>query len=198
MADVDRRDKFLLEMYTAFWSRITSAEESTWKMLAAYTALFAGLAFASQTIGFLAFSTLIIIFSFCALALSLNANLWFVRNINLIRNLEKEFLYANDYDVLIPKRYQDPYPFFTFETFEAWWVLGLVYFAVATIILAVSVSRVCCIQTFNEWLLTLATYGLCLILTVAYGLVLRHRFVRFIEHAPGKAPKNDPKSSIMT
>jgi len=185
MATNDRRDKFLLQMYNVFWSNISRAEEAAWKMLAVYAALFAGLSFALPTIGLVLFLVLIILFSFCGAALSLNANLWFVRNINLISNLEKEFLHASDYDVLVPKRYQKQYPFLSKRTFEVWWVLAALYLAVGTITPAVLFSQ---IQTCAEMILVLVIYLVSLFLTIGYGVLLEGRHEAFLKSAPGKTP----------
>jgi len=189
MATIDRRDKFLLQMYNVFWSNISRAEEAAWKMLAVYAALFAGLSFALSTIGLVLFLVLIILFSFCGAALSLNANLWFVRNINLISNLEKEFLYASDYDVLIPIRYQKQYPFLSQRTFEVWWVLAALYFAVGTITPAILFSQ---IKTCAEVILVVVTYLISLILTIGYGFLLKARHESLLKSAPGTTPRAAP------
>ena len=183
MSNIDRRSKFLLEMYDEFWSNITRAEEAAWKMFAAYAALFVGISYAKSTIGVALFLTLIILFSFCAVALSLNANLWFVRNVNLISNLEKEFLDPADYGVLIPRRFLERYHFLSLETFEVWWVLVVLYLAIATVVPAVLYSQ---IEPCIGKLWVLETYLICLTLVIFYGALLRHRHRSFLEDAPGK------------
>ena len=190
MQEEIRRDKFLLEFYKICWSNITRAEESAWKMFAAYTAVFAGLSFTYDIIGVTGFLMVIIIFSFLAIALSLNANLWFVRNIGIISNLEKEFLYEEDYDVIIPPRYKKKIPFFSLETFEAWWVLIAAYFGICVTILWLLFPQIPnCIQKN----IVIIFFSICFVITMLYGLSLWKRFQRFKEKAHGPAPKRKSK-----
>jgi hypothetical protein len=178
----DRRDEFLLKMYEAFWNNITRAEDAAWKLLATYTALFAGLALAFTVVGPLGFAVLVTLFSFLAIALSLNANLWFVRNIGLIANLEKEFLNKQDYGVLIPEPWgKDKVPFFSLKRFEAWWVFVPVYLAVAVVTIEVLWSQFSCAQALVVALLFVS----CMFLTIAYGWHLNSRHDALIRGAPG-------------
>ena len=183
MAQDNDRKKFLLEFYKVCWNNVTRSEEAAWKMFAAYTAVFAGLAFASDAIGIAGFLSILTIFSFLAIALSLNANLWFVRNIGLISNLEKEFLYESDYSVLVPKSYKKKIPFFSLRIFEAWWVLIFSYFSISITMLVVLFPQ---ISDCNQKLLVLATYLGSLFLTILYGIFLHMRQRRFVKGAPGK------------
>jgi hypothetical protein len=187
MTQDDERKKFLLEFYQACWNNVTRAEESAWKMFAAYTAIFAGLAFASETIGIAGFLSLLSIFSFLAIALSLNANLWFVRNIGLISNLEKEFLDESDYGVLLPKSYKEKIPFFSFRVFEAWWVLIAAYFSISLTVLIFLFPQ---ISDCNQKILVSAIYLVSLFLTILYGILLKLRHKRFAEGARGKQPES--------
>lgn len=185
MSQDNDRKRFLLEFYQVCWNNVTRAEEAAWKMFAAYTAIFAGLAFASGTIGIAGFLSVLSIFSFLAIALSLNANLWFVRNIGLVSNLEKEFLRESDYGVLVPKSYKEKIPFFSFGVFEAWWVLIVAYFSISLTVLIVLFPQ---ISDCNQKLLVLAIYLVSLFLTILYGIFLNLRHKKFVKGAPGKQP----------
>ena len=180
--DSDRK-KFLLEFYQVCWNNITRAEESAWKMFAAYTAVFAGLAFASEIIGIAGFLSVFSIFSFLAIALSLNANLWFVRNIGLISNLEKEFLHESDYGVLVPESYKGKIPFFSLRVFEAWWVLIVAYFGISLTVLIVLFAQ---ISDCSQKILVVAIYLVSLFLTILYGIFLNLRHKKFVKGVPGK------------
>lgn len=180
--DSDRK-KFLLEFYQVCWNNVTRAEESAWKMFAAYTAVFAGLAFVSEIIGIAGFLSVLSIFSFLAIALSLNANLWFVRNIGLISNLEKEFLHESDYGVLVPDSYKGKIPFFSFRVFEAWWVLIVAYFSISLTVLIVLFPQ---ISDCSQKILVLAIYLVSLLLTILYGIFLNLRHKKILKGAPGK------------
>jgi hypothetical protein len=90
-------------MYGEYWDNISRAEDNAWKIFASYTALFAGLALIHPIIGDFGFLLLILIFSSVAIAIALRANLWYVRNLGLISNLEQEFLEEGDYGIIVPR-----------------------------------------------------------------------------------------------
>jgi hypothetical protein len=180
---VDRRDQFKLAMYEAYWSNVTRAEDAAWKMIAAYTALIAGLSLALSTIGTAAFVSVLIIFSFMAIAISLNANLWFVRNVGLISNLEMDFLDESDYGVLIPKGYRRKLPFVSTRTFEVWWVMILAFFSSCTTIVLLLFSK---IPDITGRILVAELYLSAFILTSMYGWSLMRRYERFKTGAPGR------------
>jgi len=169
-------------MYDAYWNNITRAEEAAWKILATYSALFAGLALAYSVVKPIGFAILVILFSFLAIAISLNANLWFVRNIGLIANVEKEFLDKSDYGVLIPARWgKEKVPFFSWKVFEAWWVLIAAYFAVAVVTMSVLWNRV----SSDDAITILLFFALCTLLTITYGVSLKSRHEDLMRDAPG-------------
>jgi len=186
MTEEKRRDTFLLEFYKVCWNNITRAEEAAWKMFAAYTAVLAGLSLASGIIGKVGFLLITIIFSFLAISLSLNANLWFVRNIGIISNLEKEFLYSEDYDSLIPKGYQKKVPFFSLRAFEAWWVLIVSYFGICVTTTGLLLPQ---ISGCDQKIIVIVVFLECFFLTVLYGISLKHRHDRLVEKAKGPEPK---------
>ena len=187
----ERRSKFLLEMHKAYWNNISRAEDASWKMIAAYTALIAGLAFSSPVIGYTGILAIFIPFSFMSVAISLNANLWFLRNIGLISNLEREFLNDTDYDRLIPKRWQLKYPFINTEP---WCLFALVYFSVCCIVTALLLPQ---INKIAQIYITCLFLG-CLIPTVWYWNKLRKRYERFKIEAPGGSPKRRNPQTIMS
>jgi hypothetical protein len=169
-------------MYEAYWSNITRAEDAAWKILATYTGLFAGLALAFTVVGPLGFATLVILFSSLAIAISLNANLWFVRNIGLISNLEKEFLREQDYGILIPASWRKgKVQFFSLKHLEAWWVFVPVYLAVAVVTIAVLWSQFSCVQALAVTII----FMVCVLLTVIYGWSLKLRHDDLVHGAPG-------------
>ena len=56
---------------------MSRADESVWKIMAAYAALYAGISFAIDVIGVFTFLVIVIIFSLLVAAIALNENLWF-------------------------------------------------------------------------------------------------------------------------
>jgi hypothetical protein len=138
-SEVDLRNDFLMKLYENSWSNISTAEDTAWKMMAAYTALFAGLSIAIPYITLFGFVSVIIIFSFLSVAIALNANLWFVRNIGISSSIEKEMLLDSDMNKIIPKRWVERKPpFFSWERIEVWWVFIPVFVAVPLITMLVS------------------------------------------------------------
>jgi len=182
MSTDEERIKFLLQMHTSYWNNISRAEDACWKMMAAYTALIAGLSFSIPTIGYVGFLAIFIPFSFMSVNISLNANLWFLRNIGLISNLEKEFLRDKDYDYLIPKSWGEKYPFLNTEP---WWIFTVVYFSVCLVVTVLMSQKISCAEQVFVGLLFLV----CLFLTILYGEKMRNRYEKFKAHAPGRSLK---------
>jgi hypothetical protein len=179
MSKNEERTKFLLQMHSLYWNNISRAEEASWKMMAAYTALIAGLSVAVPTIGYIGFLAVFIPFSFMSISISLNANLWFLRNIGLISNLEKEFLKDEDYDYLIPKRWREKLPF---VNSEPWWIFIIVYFSVCLVVTLLMLSKI----NYMEQVITISLFIICFILTLLYGVKMRNRYEKFKKDAPGK------------
>jgi len=179
----DRRDKtkFLLQMHEAYWNNISRAEDACWKMIAAYTALIAGLSISISVIGFAGFLAVFIPFSFLSVIISLNANLWFVRNIGLISNLEKEFLEKGDYNSLIPRDFGDKYPFINSEP---WWIFVFVYFSVCSIVTGIMFQKLNC----TEQVLIACLFSFGVLFTIWYGAAMHARYEKFKKEAPGKSP----------
>lgn len=178
------REIFLLEFYKVCWNNITRAEDAAWKRMTAYATLIAGLSFVYSDIKATGFLIIIIIFSFFSISISLNANLWFVRNMGIISNLEKEFLNEGDYNVIIPKSYKGKIPFFSIhlQDWEAWWIHIIAYFAVCASfiwLLTPSIS-----YTDKQLVKDFFVFGL--IFTFIYGLFLSFRHEKFKRNAQGR------------
>lgn len=172
-------------MYRAFWENISRASDSAWKMLAAYAALFAGLSFVYTEFGATLFLGILIPFSFAAAAIALNANLWFVRNLALVSNLEREFLYDDDFGMLLPLEWKKPPPMKFFND-EVWWLHILVYLVICLVTTMIMFPKIedCSHQVGILFLLSIFSVG-----TFVYGLYEFARFERFRKGAPGRAPK---------
>jgi len=183
MSKNEERMKFLLQMHNAYWNNISRAEDACWKMTAAYTALIAGLSISIPVITYVGFLGIFIPFSFLSVIISLNANLWFLRNIGLISNLEKEFLKDEDYNSLIPKRWGEKYPFINSEP---WCVFTFVYFLVCLIVTGIMFPKINCIM--ERTVIAFLFLG-CLFFTIYYGKMLRDRYEKFKKYAPGRSLK---------
>lgn len=189
MSDLSKREKFLIEYYNKAWNNISRAEDAAWKMMAAYAGLIAGLSFVYDKIGVMGFLSILIIFSFFSISISMNANLWFVRNIGIISNIEKEFLEKTDYNYLIPRSYSKKFDFFNIHPryWEAWWIHVFTYFLVCITLTLFLWSEVEIIKT--QIFIIIGFYFLGILWTIYYGYLLYDRQRRFKENAKGKELK---------
>lgn len=179
MSTNENRIKFLLQMHSSYWNNITRAEDACWKMMAAYAALITGLSLSISAIGYTGFLGIFIPFSFMSIAIFLNANLWFLRNIGLISNLEKEFLRDTDYNYLIPKKWSKKY---SFLNSEPWWVFIFVYFSVCLIITIFMFQKI----NYGEQIFVVSLYLVSFLFTIWYGKKMRDRYEKFKANAPGR------------
>lgn len=166
-------------MYESSWNNVSRAEDSLWKIFAAYTALFAGLGIAIDTIGVFGFLFIMTIFSFAGVISSLITNSWFVRNMGIISNIEKEFLEFTDTEV-IPKIWMSGKV--SFLNRENWWITIALFFAVIVGIHIILLSEL----TWEEFvkLITLDVVGL--IFVGGYWIYLTKAQNDFENQAPGK------------
>jgi hypothetical protein len=180
-------------MYEVFWSNISRAEDTAWKMMASYTALFAGLSLAITYITVFGFVSIIIVFSFLAVAICLNANLWFVRNIGIISSIEKEMLLESDLDKIIPKSWVErKLPYFSWGAIEIWWVFVPVFVIVPLITLALSYH----LLNSCEQIATDALFVGDLVLTAAYGIGLRGRHLKYLKRVSGSKQANQTTPAV--
>jgi hypothetical protein len=176
------RKEFMLRMYSAFWDCVSRAEDSAWKIMAAYVALFAGLYFFYQIIGAAAVATIFIVFSYTAIAFALRANAWFVRNMGLISNLEKEFLNKEDYEVLIPRFFADKPRFLNWEV---WNIQVISYSSICVAFLFYVFPK---IDICEHRIIVATFFALGLLLTIICGWHYYNQQRDFCQHAPGKEP----------
>jgi hypothetical protein len=130
---VNSREEFLVKMYEMMWQNITTAADAIWKVMAAYTAVFAGTALASSELGNWGFTLILTIFGLLGMAVCLNANAWFARNIGVVANIEQEFLAPDDYGKIIPTAWKSKQPF---VNREVWWCLVLLFLSITFVVVA--------------------------------------------------------------
>jgi hypothetical protein len=180
VASATPREEFLLKMYEACWQNVTTAGDAVWKVFASYVAVFAGLSFAGPFIGIEGFLLLVIVFSGFGMIVCLNGNLWFERNIGMISNIEKEFLLEMDYNVIIPKKWQQHEP--SFVTSEIWWVMFLLFLATAVVLNLVMLPQLSFYQQFGVG----ADIVIMGVIVYFYYVTYRDRDAAFQTDAPGK------------
>lgn len=176
----DYRKEFKLKMYSAFWDCVSRAEDSAWKMVAAYVALFVGLHFFYEVIGPAGVAIIFIVFSYTAIVFALRANTWYLRNMGLISNLEREFLKKEDYGTLIPHFFADK---LRFLNWEIWIIQAVSYFLVCVAFLSCVFPK---IDVCEQQILVSVVFATGLLLTIFCGWRYYREFKNFCSHAPGK------------
>ncbi|KKL71517.1 hypothetical protein LCGC14_2094120 [marine sediment metagenome] len=79
-------------MYSEFWANVRRAEDTSWKIFVSYSVFVGVISFLYEyNMAPLLILCLIVLFTTIAIAISLNANLWFVRNMYLISLSESVF-----------------------------------------------------------------------------------------------------------
>ncbi|MCE7976605.1 MAG: hypothetical protein DYH03_05485 [Nitrospira sp. NTP1] len=123
------RHDFLLKLYETAWKNIIRTDELLWKVFLTYASVVLSTLFLSDKVFNNLFYGIAIALAITAIATchAFNVNLWFMRNLVLISNVEIEFLNANDYGVLIPAKWKPPFgmKFFNFKEFPS--LLGYIY-----------------------------------------------------------------------
>lgn len=176
----DYRKEFMLRMYSAFWDCVSRAEDSAWKIMAAYVALFAGLSFFYQAIGPAGAATIFTIFSYTTIGFALRANAWFLRNMGLISNLEREFLTKEDYEVLVPHFFAKK---LHFVNREIWIMQAVSSFLVCVAFLFYIFPK---IDICEHRIIVLIVFTLGLFVTIVCGWHYSNEFRQFCLHAPGE------------
>jgi hypothetical protein len=179
---MDDRRQFLISYYEKCWENISRAEDSVWKMFAAYAGLFAGSAFLFDKIGMMGFLGIFIGYSGLAMILTLNSHLWYLRNITLISNFEKEFLCKEDYGYLIPHIFKDRLKFIGFHSFEVWLLLFFGYLSISILVTSFFYSSLTC----EEKNLVNILFGAVIVINLIYGICLKMRYDEFQLNCPGK------------
>lgn len=111
MDTMDERDQFILEFYKVSWNNINKHRESLWKVLAPYLGFYAIFSYGFDKIGILGIILILFGLNTFIMAVSINFNLWFVRNMAIITNIETYFLKEGDYGKLIPEDYKEKLKF---------------------------------------------------------------------------------------
>lgn len=119
---------------------------------------------------------------------SFNVNLWFLRNLIIIGNLEASFLDFEDYNKLIPKSWRPPYrgKFFSFKEFPS--MLGFIYPLFTVLVVLYYWKDLNC----RELILLVGFSFIVLVLVVIYICILFNRFMKIKKDAPG--PIGEDKS----
>lgn len=167
-------------MYEMCWTNVTRAEDAIWKVFAAYTALFAGLSISKDIIGFFGFILLISAFSISGMCVSINANLWFTRNIGLVSNIEKELLKKEDWNYIVPKKWASKKA--SFQSKEIWWIIFFIF----PVVIIATTFVVFPELTEEQQKQVIASQITGFVIVGMYVLKSMKTYKTFITEAPGK------------
>lgn len=104
---MEKRDQFLLHLYDNLWDSIDRSELGVWQFVGLNAALFTIIALiyteklSTEVAG--AFGMIIV---FWGMNIVINAGWWFNHNLNIIRNIEREFFDPADYGRILPEGYK--------------------------------------------------------------------------------------------
>lgn len=164
-------------MYQEAWTNVTTAQDTVWKVMAAYTAVFAALGFVSSVIGEGAFTVLLVVFGTVGAIVSQSANLWFTRNMGIISKIEPEFLRPDDYGKIIPREWRSR-PTVKFVNREVWWIMTALFLSVNLVTVGASYYTL----KPNWFCIALLTLLIGLACTALYsGAVLYPSYKRFVK-----------------
>lgn len=156
----DYQKEFKLNMYKEFWSNVRRAEDSSWKIFVSYSIIIGVISFLYlNNIPSWIICLLITGLTGIAISISLNANLWFLRNMVLITLIERVF---EPYDVIPEKWKKFDKKFFNDEI---WTLHILLYLIIGITICSFFLSNISSLYEIIYLLI-----GLIFII----GLVLNH------------------------
>lgn len=97
MSELNKRETFLLQMYTQMWNNINRHILIVWQSLGVFVAIFTALVLTGKKIWPLDWSvSLIVVVALWQIATAIDANFWYNRNLAIITNIERQFLNADD------------------------------------------------------------------------------------------------------
>lgn len=122
---------FKERMYSEFWQNVRNAEKTSWKVFISYD-LFIGIIsyLLTYTFSNLMIIILLTLLTTIAISITLNANLWFLRNMYLISKVERVF---KPYDIIPLKWKEFKLPFFNREI----WTIHLFLYILINISLSI-------------------------------------------------------------
>lgn len=112
---MDNREEFLLNLYRIAWNNVNTHRDSLWKVLVPYLGFYVVLGDAYDVLGKMGVLLILMGMNTFVIAISINFNLWFVRNLGIATNIETYFLENSDYGKLIPEKYKEKIPFMMLE-----------------------------------------------------------------------------------
>lgn len=163
--------QFYLKMYSEYWNNIRTATESSWKIFLSYSVIVGVISFLyNNNLAAWIITLLIIGFTAIAISITLNSNLWFLRNLIFISRIEPIF----DPNKVLPKEYKNfDKSFINDEIFT----LHLILYLIICIFLCL--FFIFQLKSWLELTFILIGTGLIIVAVVYYGL---HMYKRYDKH----------------
>lgn len=175
----DYSKEFIIRMYDEFWKNIRNAEGSSWKVFFSYSVFIGIISFLLQNnISTCLIIILISLFTTIAVSISMNANLWFLRNTYLISRIEPKF---EIYDI-IPERWKKFK--MGFINREIWTIHIILYLLIGVFIIMFFFPKInLCSLEFTFVIIGLSV---SLLLTISYGFYLfkQYKKLNIIKYPP--------------
>lgn len=180
---MEKREEFLLKMYETTWHNIARTDEALWRFFIAYvTVIIAAIFVSDKYLNDIFYGLIIAVFiTAVATCYSFNVNLWFLRNLLIVGNLEAVFLDANDYGKIIPGKWKPPFKasFINLKEFPT--ILGFAYPVFAILMATNYWGRLC-----DEQKHILKPYFIIVsILVIIYIYFMNDWFNEIKKNAPG-------------
>jgi len=192
---MDKRDQFFLEYYKVAWDNINKHREGLWKVLVPYLGFYAIFSYRLDNIELLGILLIILLFvlNTFIMAVSINFNLWFVRNMAIITNIETYFLKEEDYGKLIPEDYKKK-P--NFKKKPEIWIFVFYFIFIIHVVTYVSLTAYFILRKCWEH------YIGFIVISIAFFISLffirwwwnnhKKRYDEFLKKAPGYAEASEP------
>jgi hypothetical protein len=179
------KEQFLLSYHRIAWENINAHRDGLWKILIPYLGFYVAVKDIYEMVGaqyvFIAFLAL----NAFVIAISINFNLWFLRNMAIIQNIESYFLDENDYGRLLPKSYKVPESYkdrFPFHMPEIWIFVVICASFVHVFIFGIS------LYVLNEWSEQISlelSFGLTVSFLIAWYSYHQKRYSNFVKETKG-------------
>jgi hypothetical protein len=190
--EAQMRDQFLMEMYKTAWANITRMDDLVWKVFISYATVVVGATVLSDKLlkNVAAGLAISMVLTAVATAVSFNVNLWFLRNLVIISNVEATFLAPEDYGHIIPRRWHPPFqgPFFNWK--ELYPAVAITYSVFAAVLVVPYIPSLATCE-----LVVLSILAAALAAVVYWYLYhLKDRFEKIRMGAPGPSAPSSTAS----
>ena len=109
--ELDKRDKFLFHLYDKLWDSIERSETGVWQFIGFNAALFGIIVLVfTEKLPVDVAGIFGMIIAFWGMNVSINSGWWFNHNLTIVKNIEQQFLYSDDFSRILPSSYKERKP----------------------------------------------------------------------------------------